>query len=124
MNMALALAVALAAPSCAGKDDEELFTQGEVTVCPPEGVVMERFQATMVFENVNTRQRTSTSDFTEGVLDIRLLRGLYRLSIAEGGGMTYTEDGTTRFGYVTVDSSPVDLTAENARVDVSLILKK
>ena len=52
MNMALALAVALAAPSCVGKDDEELFTQVEVTVCPPEGVVMERFQATMVFENV------------------------------------------------------------------------
>ena len=89
MNMALALAVALAAPSCVGKDDEELFTQVEVTVCPPEGVVMERFQATMVFENVNTRQRTSTSDFTEGVLDIRLLRGLYRLSIAEGGGIVF-----------------------------------
>lgn len=122
--MASVLAAAVAALSCVGKDDAGIFTQVEVTVCPPAGVVMERFQATMVFENVNTRQRISTSDFTDGVLEIRLLRGLYRLSIAEGGGMTYTEDGSSRFGYVTVDSSPVDLTAENARVDVSLILKK
>ena len=124
MNMVWMLAAALAALSCVGKDDAGLFTQVEVTVLPPAGVAMERFQATMVFENVNTRQRTSTSDFTDGVLEIRLLRGLYRLSIAEGGGMTYTEGGTTRFGYVTVDSSPVDLTAENARVGVNLILQK
>lgn len=120
-------ALALSAAACTTQEErEELFTDAVVTVVPPQGVEMVRFQATMEFENINTRQRISTSDFVDGVLHIRLLRGLYRLSIAEGGGMSYRAEGEekTRFGYVTVDTSPVTVTSLRDTVAVSLILKK
>lgn len=123
----VALSVTVCGAACTTQDErEELFTDAVVTVVPPQGVEMVRFQATMEFENINTRQRISTSDFVDGVLHIRLLRGLYRLSIAEGGGMSYRAEGEQKaqFGYVTVDTSPVTVTSLRDTVAVSLILKK
>ena len=109
--------------SCVKKETDSLFTQVTLTVVPPENIRMERFQATMTFENINTRKRTSTSDFHDSVLEIRLQQGVYRLSIAEGGGMTYTADGKTLFSEVVVDNTPVNLLDKTMPVTVGLILK-
>ena len=116
-------ALALLAAACS-KEEEPLFSEAVVRVRPPQGVEMVRFQATMVFENINTRQRISTSDFADGVLHLRLLRGLYRLSIAEGGGMSYRTEaaGDAQFAYVTVGNDPVQVISLRDTVDVELIL--
>lgn len=119
----IALSCCIGFVSCVEKETDALFTQITLTVVPPENIRMERFQATMIFENINTRQRTSTSDFHDGVLDIRLLQGVYRLSIAEGGGMTYVAEGKTLFSEVVIDNTPVNLLERTMPVSVDLILK-
>lgn len=118
------LLLALLSAACVEKDTEPLFTRLTLEVEPPRGIEMLRFQATMVFENINTRQRISTSDFIDGKLRIRLLKGLYRLSINEGGGMTYTDsDGQRRFGEVVIDNAPLTLVGDTSEATVDLILK-
>ncbi len=118
------LLLALLPLACVEKDTEPLFTEVTITVQPPEGIEMVRFQATMVFENINTRQKVSTSDFINGRLEVRLLKGLYRLSINEGGGMTYYDaEGRHRFSEVVVDNTPMKFVADSNAATIDLIFK-
>ncbi len=118
------LMLALLSVACVEKDTDSLFTQLTLTVRPPQGIEMRRFQATMVFENINTRQRTSTSDFENGQLNIRLMKGLYRLSINEGGGLAYTDEkGDYRFSEVVISNDPLTFVADHSEATVDLILK-
>ncbi len=118
------LLLALLSVACVEKDTDSLFTRLTLTVRPPQGLEMRRFQATMVFENINTRQRISTSDFVDGQLDIRLMKGIYRLSINEGGGLAYTdENGNYRFSEVVISNDPLTFASDRSEAAVDLILK-
>lgn len=104
--------------------DDKIFTDTKITVSPPEGVEMLRFQATMSFLNINTLQTVSSSDFENGVLHIRLLKGVYRLSLEEGGGiLTRDSSGKTVFREAVIDGTPEELTEDSETAVVKLILK-
>lgn len=114
----------IALSSCIKEDAPELFTDVTVTVVPPEGIRMKRFQGTMTFLNINSLMETSSSDFSDGTLEIRLLKGVYRIGIAEGGGIRYEDSqGNTGFREVTTNSTPVNMTGNTESVEVGLILK-
>ena len=116
--------MAMPATSCIRYEDEGLYTDVHVTAVPPEGISMDRFQATMIFQDINSLRETSTSDFIDGRLEIQLLKGVYRLSVAEGGGIRYTEEnGQAGFREVTVSNTPVELLDNTEALTVELILK-
>ena len=117
------LAIAASSLLSCSKDDK-IFTDTKITVSPPEGVEMLRFQATMSFLNINTLQTVSSSDFENGVLHIRLLKGVYRLSLEEGGGiLTRDSSGKTVFREAVIDGTPEELTEDSETAVVKLILK-
>ena len=117
------LAIAASTLLSCSKDDK-IFTDTKITVSPPEGVEMLRFQATMSFLNINTLQTVSSSDFENGVLHIRLLKGVYRLSLEEGGGiLTRDSSGKTVFREAVIDGTPEELTEDSETAVVKLILK-
>ncbi len=117
------LAIAASTLLSCSKDDK-IFTDTKITVSPPEGVEMLRFQATMSFLNINTLQTVSSSDFENGVLHIRLLKGVYRLSLEEGGGiLTRDISGKTVFREAVIDGTPEELTEDSETAVVKLILK-
>ena len=117
------LAIAASSLLSCSKDDK-IFTDTKITVSPPEGVEMLRFQATMSFLNINTLQTVSSSDFENGVLHIRLLKGVYRLSLEEGGGiLTRDISGKTVFREAVIDGTPEELTEDSETAVVKLILK-
>ena len=62
--------------------------------------------------------------FNLRTLEIQLLKGVYRLSIAEGGGIKYTEgNGHAGFREVTISNTPVELLDNTEVLTVELILK-
>ena len=70
--------------SCVEKNTEALFTEATLTAVLPDSLQMVRFQATAVFTNANTRRSVSSSDFRDGVLAIRLQKGIYSIKIGSG----------------------------------------
>ena len=123
MIQSILLAIAASTLLSCSKDDK-IFTDTKITVSPPEGVEMLRFQATMSFLNINTLQTVSSSDFENGVLHIRLLKGVYRLSLEEGGGiLTRDISGKTVFREAVIDGTPEELTEDSETAVVKLILK-
>ena len=68
--------------SCVEKNTEALFTEATLTAVLPDSLQMVRFQATAVFTNANTRRSVSSSDFRDGVLAIRLQKGIYSIRSA------------------------------------------
>ncbi len=123
LDIILILLTAMTGISCT-READDLYTYVAITVAPPEGVGMDRFQATMIFQDINSLRETSTSDFIDGRLEIQLLKGVYRLSIAEGGGIKYTEgNGHAGFREVTISNTPVELLDNTEVLTVELILK-
>ena len=75
--------------SCVEKNTEALFTEATLTAVLPDSLQMVRFQATAVFTNANTRRSVSSSDFRDGVLAIRLQKGIYSIKIGSGSTVEY-----------------------------------
>lgn len=82
---------------------------------------MVRFQATAVFTNANTRRSVSSSDFRDGVLAIRLQKGIYSIKIGSGSTVEYIvkSTGESHMRQVTADARAALLRdAESVSVDL------
>lgn len=88
---------------------------------PADSLQMVRFQATAVFTNANTRRSVSSSDFRDGVLAIRLQKGIYSIKIGSGSTVEYIvkSTGESHMRQVTADARAALLRdAESVSVDL------
>ena len=102
--------------SCVEKNTEALFTEATLTAVLPDS-----FQATAVFTNANTRRSVSSSDFRDGVLAIRLQKGIYSIKIGSGSTVEYIvkSTGESHMRQVTADARAALLRdAESVSVDL------
>lgn len=107
--------------SCVEKNTEALFTEATLTAVLPDSLQMVRFQATAVFTNANTRRSVSSSDFRDGVLAIRLQKGIYSIKIGSGSTVEYIvkSTGESHMRQVTADARAALLRdAESVSVDL------
>ena len=107
--------------SCVEKNTEALFTEATLTAVLPDSLQMVRFQATAGFTNANTRRSGSSSDFRDGVLAIRLQKGIYSIKIGSGSTVEYIvkSTGESHMRQVTADARAALLRdAESVSVDL------
>ena len=74
------------------KEEDDLFATGCIMLSTPDGMAIDMVQAQAILTNVNTRQVTTTSDFTGERLCIDVLRGAYKIGI-EGVATVHDTDG-------------------------------
>lgn len=120
LSFVLLLCCALCA--CVKRDTEALFTDATLRAVLPDSLQMVRFQATAVFTNVNTRRSVSSSDFRDGVLAIRLQKGIYSIKIGNGSTVEYIvkSTGESHMRQVTVDAR-ARLLGDTESVSVDLL---
>ncbi len=84
----LILGVIMVLSSC-HPDNDDYMTQAFINLDTSDTLTIERVQAMAQITNLNTRHIVTTSDFTEGTVQIELLRGAYQISIE--GVMRYSD---------------------------------
>ena len=107
--------------SCVEKDTEALFTDATLAVQLPDSLQMVRLQATAVFTNANTRRSIASSAFRDGVLWVRLQKGIYSLGIGSGSTVEYIvkSTGESYMRQVTADTRAALLDdRETVRIDL------
>lgn len=106
---AIAVAMMLTLASC-HKEEDDLFATGCIMLSTPDGMAIDRVQAQAILTNVNTRQVTTTSDFTGGSIKMELLRGAYKIGI-EGVATVHDTDGRTLTRQFRSQSEYIDLSS-------------
>ena len=108
--------------SCVGKKTDALFTDATLTALLPDSLQMVRFQATAVFTNASTRRSVSSSDFRDGVLSVRLQKGIYSIRIGNGSTVEYIvrSTGESHMRQVTADTR-VRLLGDKEAVGIDLL---
>lgn len=105
--MATLLMLSLA--SC-HKEENDLFATGCIMLSTPDGMAIDMVQAQAILTNVNTRQVTTSSDFTGGSIKMELLRGAYKIGI-EGVATVHDTDGSTLTRQFRSQSEYIDLSS-------------
>ena len=113
--------------SCVKRDTSYFFSQVTLQLVPPEEVQQTlRVQAPVTLRNINTGQRTYTSDFdNEGVLRISLMKGVYELTLETGCKLKYrTGDETFTRDIVLERDTKLVLMASEEAVPVKVIFSE
>lgn len=70
-------------------DNDSYFTTAVITLEAGDNIVVEQVQATATFENLNSHEVVTSTDFNTNTLQASLLRGAYRVSV--DGLIRYTD---------------------------------
>ncbi len=107
--------------SCVEKNTEALFTEATLTAVLPDSLQMVRFQAYGGVHQRQYRRSVSSSDFRDGVLAIRLQKGIYsiRSAAAALSNTLSRSTGESHMRQVTADARAALLRdAESVSVDL------
>ena len=127
LKTALLLIAAAILSSCVKRDTSDFFSQVTLQLLPPEEVQQTlRVQAPVTLRNINTGQRTHTSDFDrEGALHISLLRGVYELTLDAGCKLQYRSGDETLTREIVLErDTKLVLTALEEHVTVPVIFSE
>lgn len=103
-------AVTLLSLSACHQEEDELFATAVITLTASDGISIGRVQAQAQLTNVNTRQVTTTADFSGATVQILLLRGAYSVLI-EGVAACTDADGNSRLRQFRAQTDYVELAA-------------
>lgn len=106
---AITVAMMLTLASC-HKEEDDLFATGCIILTSPDEMTIDMVQAQAILTNVNTRQVTTTSDFTGERLCIEVQRGAYKIGI-EGVATVHGKDGRTLTRQFRSQSEYIDLSS-------------
>jgi len=96
-------------------ENDDYFAQNTIVINEGDGINISLIQATANITNINSRQTTSSTAFDGAELKIKLLRGIYQISIE--GVVTYTDENNTQHDKsFRVISDYVDFSGKNKNV--------
>lgn len=107
----LTLTVCMLMTAC-HQDVDTLFTSASISLVTGEDIVIQRVQGTLTLTNLNTRQVTTSAEFTGNVAHVQVLRGAYA-ALVEGSLQYQDSNGVTSVRQFRASADYIGLHEEN-----------